>query len=331
MKIKQIFFILTLLLCFSLGLILEKKTNFLSFLKASTSESIPWDSLDSHKWNPELKVVEIASSADHSTQHAYFLAAKKKSPLIVSLHTWSGSYQQEDPISDKVLGVGWNYIHPDFRGANNNANSCLSDLVISDINDSIAYAIDNGNVDLDNIFVIGVSGGGYTNLGYFLKAKYKINTFFSWVPISDLSKWYEQSKSRNTKYSVDILGCTNSEKDLNINEAKKRSPLYWEIPSNGMQKIEIYAGIKDGYTGSVPTSHSIDFYNKIAIHDGGDIVTADETVDILSRSIFESEQLIGGRKVLYKKKSEHASIIIFDGGHEMITDYAFDRINELIE
>ncbi|MFA5326348.1 MAG: hypothetical protein WC384_01025 [Prolixibacteraceae bacterium] len=40
-------------------------------------------------------------------------------PLVVSLHTWSGDYTQEDPLAKEILLRDWNYIHPDFRGVNN--------------------------------------------------------------------------------------------------------------------------------------------------------------------------------------------------------------------
>lgn len=328
---KLSLYITILCVFFLLGSVFEKKNNFLSTLKEKTSQSIPWDSLQKETWGSEFKVVEIVSSEDSSKQYAYFLAAKDKSPLIVSLHTWSADYQQNDPMSDKALKQGWNYIHPDFRGANNSTDACLSELVISDIDDSISYAIDNGNVDLDNVFIVGVSGGGYTALGSYLRTKHKINTFFSWVPISDLSKWFQQSLSRKQKYSIDILRCTDSEKELNLSEAVKRSPLYWEIPSK-LQNIEIYAGIKDGYFGSVPVSHSIDFYNKIAaLDDKSMIVTPAESMSIMSKGIFESTQMIDDRKLLFNKKSSHASITIFDGGHEMLTDYTFERMKELIK
>ncbi|WP_010553442.1 alpha/beta hydrolase family protein [Pseudoalteromonas arctica] len=91
-----------------------------------------------------------------------FVSSKDTAPLIMSLHTWSGDYQQFDPLASLSLKAGWNYIHPDFRGPNNSTDSCLSDKVISDIDDSIFYVIKNGNVDKDNIFIVGTSKRSWT-------------------------------------------------------------------------------------------------------------------------------------------------------------------------
>jgi len=120
-------------------------------------------------------------------------------PLIVSLHTWSGDYSQNDPLAEMARKEGWNYIHPDFRGPNRTRDACLSKKAITDIDDAVQYAKDNGNgnVDMNNIFIVGASGGGYATLGSYLKISHQIKAFLSWVPISDLSAWFHQSKNRN--------------------------------------------------------------------------------------------------------------------------------------
>lgn len=319
------FFCVTLVI----GAVVEKKFNLLSTLKAhivTTIPDVPWDSIQDRAWSEEFNLVNITSSKDLSSQKAYFFSStENNAPLIISLHTWSGTYAQNDPLAIKALESNWNYIHPDFRGANNTEQACLSELAISDIDDAISYAISHGNVDLDNIFVIGTSGGGYAVLGHYLKTSYDINTFFSWVPISDLHAWYGQSVARNQKYKVDILKCTGSNESLNVDAAIARSPLYWDLPDT-LQNIEIYAGIQDGYRGSVPVSHSIDFYNKISKDNE---VTSGDMTKILTRTIYHSNETIGGKKLLYKADSEHATLSIFNGGHEMLTDFAFNRMLEL--
>ena len=151
-----------------------------------------WDNTERMVWPDAFSEVRIPSSADGTKQHAYFLKAVSglPKPLVVSLHSWSGDYSQNDALANLAAGEGWNYIHPDFRGPNWIADSCLSDRVISDIDDAIQYAIDNGNVDLSNVFVVGASGGGYATLGAYLKTRHQVKAFLSWVPISDLVAWY---------------------------------------------------------------------------------------------------------------------------------------------
>jgi hypothetical protein len=55
-----------------------------------------WDDSLNINWPSEFRVVEIRSSADGSIQKARFHASPmgKGAPLIVSLHTWSGDYNQ---------------------------------------------------------------------------------------------------------------------------------------------------------------------------------------------------------------------------------------------
>lgn len=287
-------------------------------------------------WNDDFKLVQIPSSIDTVVQPAYFLDSKEKSnPLLVSLHTWSGDYTQADSLAYLAKNENWNYIHPNFRGPNNTKDACLSEKAIRDIDDAIQFSIENGNVDKNNIFIVGVSGGGYATLGMYLKTKYKIKSFLAWVPISDISAWYYQTKNRGLKYSQDILNCISGNNEFDENEAKRRSPLFWEIPQNLNGKLEIYAGIRDGYDGSVPITHSISFYNKITKAFGYEdkIVTEEEIIKFLSREIVadRTENKIDTRSILYKRENPKVSLTIFDGKHEMLVNYCFDRILQISE
>lgn len=318
---------------FLVGAVAEKKVNLISHVKSTIKSHTPWDNTHDQSWGSAFNEVSIPSSLDNHKQKAMFLGAKSKSPLIISLHTWSGDYKQHDPLSVQAEKSGWNYIHPDFRGPNWTEDACLSSKSLTDIDDAISYAIDNGNVDKDNIFVVGVSGGGYATLGAFIQTKYSINTFMSWVPISDLNLWYKQSSERKSGYANNILSCTGSGNDIDIDKANNRSPLQWPLPKEA-KRIEIYTGIDDGHTGSVPVSQSILFFNKLAKHyDQSQQVTSDETIMLLDRTIDrdESQQFLGDRKLLFSKNAGPAALYVFDGSHEMITDYAFKRLQSLVQ
>ncbi len=286
-------------------------------------------------WSNGFTRVEIPSSADDSLQPAYFLAAQKdgQAPLVVSLHTWSADYAQADPLADMAAAEGWNYIHPNFRGPNRTPDACLSDKVLSDIDDAIAYALDHGRVDLDNIFVVGVSGGGYAALGTYLRTSFAVKAFLAWVPISDLSAWYYESMHRNTRYAEDILNCTSDGQVFDEAAARSRSPLFWDMPETPNGRLEIYAGIDDGYTGSVPISHSILFYNRLVEHYGRaeQVVEERDMVKLLTRGVEPDDMLgrIGDRAVLYRRDTDPVSLVIFDGGHEMLAEFCFDRMRRM--
>jgi hypothetical protein len=114
-----------------------------------SSRTAQGDNTSRTKRGKEFLLVKISSKADASLQPAYFLRAQSKvpKPLIVSLHTWSGDYSQDDPLADMARTAGWNYIHPDFRGPNRTADACLSPKALTDIDDAIKYAKDKGPVD----------------------------------------------------------------------------------------------------------------------------------------------------------------------------------------
>jgi pimeloyl-ACP methyl ester carboxylesterase len=330
--------ILLLLLIFS-GFILGALTvNYYPLIKSQMIFNINiWDNTNTEEWAEDFLHVKIPSSFDDTEQSAYFLKADSgmPKPLIVSLHTWSGDYSQNDPLAPMSKDTRWNYIHPDFRGPNWTADACLSEKSIADIDDAIQFAIDSGNVDMSNIFVVGVSGGGYATLGTYLRTRHQVRAFLSWVPISDLTAWYHQSSHRKTRYAQDILKCTSDGSAQNENEAKLRSPLFWDIPEKTKGRLEIYAGINDGYTGSVPISHSILFYNRIAQHLGNhnDLVTQADFIELLTRGIAHRNDLgrLEERNVLYKRATDLLSLTIFDGGHEMLSEFCFERMKIIAE
>ena len=293
-------------------------------------------------WPGNFEDVEIPSSMDGSRQHAMFLPAPGDSarPLVVSLHTWSGDYRQQDPLAVMIREKGWNYIHPDFRGSNTHPEACGSDKVISDIEDAIRFAREHGHVDPANIHVIGASGGGYTTLVMYMKTSLDIRSFSAWVPISDLVDWYWSCRSRGLKYAGDILGCTGSrDSALNIEEAKRRSPFFMDTPVSGRKNstLNIYCGIHDGYTGSVPITQSIQFYNKL-VRDmkGGKKaqVSPEDIIVLLSQRDFQPDDPAcffqpEGRRIHYRKQCRSVNLTIFEGSHELLPGAAMEDLTKL--
>lgn len=232
----------------------------------------------------------------------------------------------------KAQENNWNYIHPDFRGPNWTKEACLSDKVIADIDDAISFAIQDGSVDKDNIFVVGVSGGGYTALGVSQRTSHRLKAVLVWVPISDLNSWYKQSRQREDDYADSILRCTSSGAVLDEAEAAKRSPINWISSRPSEAIVEIYAGINDGYSGAVPITHALLFFNKIARMQGKkeDIISESQMMRLLSKEIdVPKGALQGDGRIIFTKSSGKTAINIFEGGHEMLTDYCAQRIKEL--
>lgn len=296
-------------------------------------ETVLWDDTQKLKWGYEFSLVAIKSSKDSSLQNAWFYKSKKKTlqPLIVSLHTWSGDYNQEDPLAKEILLRDWNYIHPDFRGSNNNPRACGSLLVIADLEDAIHYAVKNGVVDTTNVHIIGVSGGGYAAMLAYMKIKYRVKSFNAWVGISNLSDWYWESKGRNTKYATDIEQVVMKNGKPDWNELESRSPIKLPFPAGKREQatLNIYAGLHDGYTGSVPITHSILFYNKIAaaLFPGKKeyLVTDSTIISLLAKRtnpVADSSVKLNSRIIHLSKQLNNISLTVFEGGHEMLVPSA---------
>jgi len=335
-SLKLISYLLILILGIGSGVFLMKNKTISSYLNQALVEDSPkFDDTRKLEWSNDFKLVDIQSSVDRNLQKAYFFKSKsdQAKPLIVSLHSWSGYYDQKDGLADLSKGKDLNYIHPDFRGANWTKEACCSDLALSDIDDAISYAIKNSNVDTNNIYVIGSSGGGYATLSTFMKSKHKIKKFSAWVPISDLVAWYAESKIIGNKYAQNILDCTESKNGLDIEKAKSRSPLHWKAPVEKLRnsQLAIYTGIYDGIQGSVPITHSINFYNKI-LNEQSISDTVKKVTDFEKLSLLEFRKPLGDfgsiadRRVFLKKESGNVSLTIFEGNHEMLTEFAFNNL-----
>lgn len=282
------------------------------------------------EWPDKAVHVEIASTMDDHLQEAYFISSSNESPLIVSLHQWSASFKHFDPIIEMAMQEDWNYIRPNFRGPNTNPQAGGSEFVVSDIDDAITFALEHGNVDESRIHIIGASGGGHAALQHLMVSQNPANNYSVWVPITDLVAWYGQSFLRETNYDQDILAITDSsDGHLDIDEARRRSPMYQETSDKISEvNLDIFAGVRDGYDGSVPISHSIDFFNKLVREldygEENEIPFEIRNELLYAQTVYEEyEQQLGERDVIFQSIVENLSLTIFDGDHEILYSEAF--------
>lgn len=311
-------------------------TLLLTNLRAQKNDPA-WDNTVSKTWPSPFEKIQLISGVDKSVQQAWYYQSTKAEaqPLIVSLHTWSGDYMQEDPLAREALLRNWNYIHPDFRGANNRPDACGSPLVIADIEDAIRYAVRRGHTDSTNVHIIGVSGGGYAALLCYMKLMYPVKSFSAWVPISDLRSWYWESKGRNARYATDIEQVAMHKRVMDWSELDRRSPLHLTVPVKRRKNIplHLFAGIHDGYTGSVPISHSLLFYNKVvtALFPSSPELLIPEKVirSLLAQRLnpgADSNNRLQNRLIQLEKKAGPVRLTLFEGGHEMLAPVALSLL-----
>jgi len=311
-----------------------------AFTNLYAQKDLTWDYTSKSKWNSAFQKVEISSS-DGKIQQAYLYSSQSKmrKPLIVSLHTWSGDYTQNDPLTSEILARDWNYIHPDFRGPNKTIESTGSKLVIADIEDAIQYALKNTNADPEDVHIVGVSGGGFATLAAYMNIRYPVKSFSAWAPISDLEAWYWESVGRKQKYAADIITALSADSVFNREEALLRSPLVQKFPQDLRKnaRLYIYEGIHDGYNGSVPITHSINMYNRLvgelkygfssldlimpkAANDSS-LVSEKEIISLVTKRInpaYNKQEALFGRNIYLSREYKNIRLTIFEGGHEQL-------------
>ena len=297
----------------------------------SAQQNIPWDDNSKSTWPKEAEIIEIKSSIDNNIQKCYLYRSKssEKQPLIISLHTWGGDYQQKDPLLTQCMAANVNYIHPDFRGPNITPQAAGSKLVIQDIDDAIRWAIDSLEIQENQIHVIGVSGGAMASVLTYMKSKHNLRSVHAFVGIYNLEDWFHESRARDNIYADQLLTVTGSTSNkLNIKEARARSPYFMQTPVSQRENtsLKLYCGLHDGYTGSVPITQTLEMYNKI-IHDfdSNELkskIPFQDMYTLLKRRSSPNFQVIKnsfmGRDLIYRNNYQNkVELFVFDGGHEM--------------
>jgi len=206
----------------------------------------------------EQQEIFIQSTLDGTMQPSLFYKSKSKEkrPLLVGLHTWSfDRFNQIGNMLPLCEKYDFNLLLPEFRGANlytnpNCQTACGSDLAKQDIQDAIDYLTENDWVDRDNIFLLGLSGGGHMALLMAGKCPEYFKAIGAFVPITNLTKWVKE----NLKYAPHVLACCQSE-----DEMRKRSPITY-IDTIAKANLKIFHGKADPV---VPVTHSITLFNAI--------------------------------------------------------------------
>ena len=289
---------------------------------------------------PDTVEISIPRKRGEEDQPAlwYHSGTSKKKPLLLVLHSWSDNYRQHFGIPYAVFAAknDWIFIHPDYRGEFNNAVATASEQAVQDVLDALEYAKAHAPVDDKRIYLAGFSGGAMMSLIMVGRYPEKFTAALVWVPVFDLNDWYAALTHSELYYRHDYMddirascGGNPSADDQARAECRKRSPSAYLGNARGKGvKVFISGGIDDPF---VPVSHAIRAFNELADqHDG--ISEADY------RFIDDSEKLPaslrGQRKknllfeeaglpVLFERTSLGATLILFDGGHDIAYNAGF--------
>ncbi len=250
-------------------------------------------------------------------------------PLLVALHQWSSDYRESnEAVVQYAIARDLNYVTPDAGGPNNTPEACGSDAAVAAIDRAISDLRAKGDAADAPVVVIGQSGGGYAALNHLMRGQFKAAYYSTWVPITDLSRWYRQSRNRGIKYADDIANCTG----LDPAELQHRSPLSYAasgIPAG--TRVLVAAGINDGHGSlSVPISHSLDFFDAIAAGEGTPQIPTEVRTALLTIDYDEVEK-DNEVEVIYRNSSGPLDLLVFVGGHDFLVRAALARITTVLE
>ncbi len=287
---------------------------------------------------PDIRTVIIKSSADGSAQSALFWVppgtgseeAGRAVPLLVSLHTWSSTFDHYDSLPGTLAGCikkGWVFISPDFRGPNVRPEAAGSDLAVQDVLDAVGFARRNAHVDGGRIYLLGASGGGHMALLLACRAPRIWAGISAACPITDLPEWYRFCEERKFTYADMMRKCFGGPPDISEREAeyRRRSPLFCLEAAAGVP-IDIQTGILDGHAGrAVPVDHSLWAFNALLDANGiPDKKLSPEEIEFITRearlpsSLTAAKDTEPGRKypVLYRRDAGIVRLTLYDAGHD---------------
>lgn len=207
----------------------------------------------------EQKEIYVKSTLDGTMQPSLFFKSdsKEKRPLLVGLHTWSfDRFNQIGNMLPVAQKYDFHLLLPEFRGSNlehnpNCSQACGSEFAKQDIKDAIDHLLQTEPIDPDNIFLLGLSGGGHMALLMAGMCPDCFRAIGAFVPITDLAKWCEE----NSNYAHHVNACCGGSKE----EMRRRSPVHY-LQNIAKSNLKIFHGKHDDV---VPVSHSITLYNAL--------------------------------------------------------------------
>ncbi|RJQ68980.1 MAG: dipeptidyl aminopeptidase [Desulfobacteraceae bacterium] len=351
-KHARIYFLLSLGLLFIFGLWKKEKTEtqfvreYISFKQVA--ELSLRDLPKREAWRRAApKVVEISIPGKNAepAQPAlwYHSGSRKKKPLLLVLHSWSADYIQHYGIPYGVFAEknDWIFIHPDYRGEFDHAGATASEKAIRDVLDALEYAKSHAPVDDKRIYLAGFSGGAMMSLIMIGRYPEQFSAAVIWVPVYDLKDWYSGLMQSRLYYAEQYRndmeascgGKPNSDAKAEA-ECRKRSPSAYLVGARGKGlKVFISGGIHDPF---VPPSHAIRAFNDLA-GDGHKIAEADYRFLDETGKLPEGLQGQGqknrffeeaGLPVVVRRSSMDATLILFDGGHDIVYNAGFEWLSQ---
>jgi len=287
-----------------------------------------------------LREVQIPSSLDGELQSVRYFAPEvsgtAKMPVLVFLHSWSGDFKQDNSAWQyEAERRGWLYLHPDFRGPNQTPKACGSAFARQDVLDALDWAASRFAIDAERVYLAGTSGGGHMAMLMAGHHPDRFSAVSAWVGISDIAEWYRFHARSGTpgRYAQMIASSLEGapgdspERDRDYQD---RSPVF-HLHRATQVPLDLWAGVNDGHTGSVPVAHTLRAFNVMAAAAGQPAVSEVEIKELSEQRRLSKPQPEdlrpdpeAQRGIVLRRTSRLARVTIFEGGHEGLPEPAVE-------
>lgn len=250
------------------------------------------------------------------------VSRRPDAPLLLDLHPWNNHWLElREPLFVRFAALDWHVVRPDFGGPVRRSGHCCSAAVIAAIDRALALAHAAGVPGQAPLLVLGESGGGMTAACWLARGQGRPRQVQLWGAIADLPLWARQSVVAQPAIAADVQQCSGT---------ALPSPVVLDyrdkLPGT---RIEILAGIHDGFAGTVPPTHSLSLFHHLARQGGGtDLTQAAASDDILLRRLLVERvgdggaypPLAPGRPVHLRRQAGSVTLTLFEGGHELLPE-----------
>jgi hypothetical protein len=157
------------------------------------------------------------------------------------------------------------------------------------------------------------------------------------VPITDLAAWHPEAERLEAQHARDleqVCGGPPGASPRVDAEYRRRSPLFSLTRAAGLP-IDLNVGIHDGHRGSVPVSHTLRAFNALARANrvplvqlaDADIAWMVDKAEVPPALRAPVEDTAYEKPVLLRRTAGPARLTVFDGGHEILRDAAFEWLS----
>lgn len=287
-----------------------------------------------------LREVQVPSSLDGELQSVRYFAPEvsgtAKMPVLIFLHSWSGDFKQDNSAWQyEAERRGWLYLHPDFRGPNQTPKACGSAFARQDVLDSLDWAASRFAVDSERVYLAGTSGGGHMAMLMAGHHPDRFSAVSAWVGISDLAEWHRfharsGTPGRYAQMIASSLGGPPGESPELDRDYRDRSPVF-HLQHAIQVPLDLWAGVNDGHTGSVPVAHTLRAFNVVAAAASRPAVSEAEIKELSEQRRLTKPQPEdlrpdpeSPRGIVLRRTAGLARVTIFDGGHEGLPEPAVE-------